>query len=32
MADAGMQAPDIPAPTATQVLQQPVQQVQEILH
>ena len=32
MADAGLQAPDIPAPPVPQALQQPVQQAQQILH
>ena len=32
MAEAGPQAPDIPAPPAPQVLQQPVQQVQQMPH
>ena len=32
MADTGLQAPDVPAPTVPQALQQPVQQAQQILH
>ena len=32
MADAGLQAPDIPAPPAPQVPQQAVQQAQQIPH
>ena len=32
MAEAGLQAPDIPVPTAPKALQQPVQQVQQMPH